>query len=156
MTWRAWLTSSLTGQVTQSIRLPGQLRNFWRKAWTSYSLLGTGVDIDEIAFAIESKIGVARRDPIGLGWNDRHDASALERLDQGIGVIGLVGQEGLRFDLFEQRRGLADIGGLSRRERQGDRIAERIDDGMDLRGQSASGSADGLVFAFFFWAPALC
>ena len=112
--------------------------------------------LDEIAFAIEGKIGIARRDPIGLGWNDRHDASALELLDQGIGIIGLVGQEGLGLDLVEQRRGLADIGRLSRRERQGDRIAERIDDGMDLRGQPAARPADGLIFAFFFLAPALC
>ena len=112
--------------------------------------------LDEIAFAIEGKIGVARLTAIGLGWNDRHDASALERLDQGIGVLGLVGQEGRGLDLVEQRRGLADIGGLSRRERQGDRIAERIDDGMDLRGQPAAGPADGLVFAVFFLAPALC
>jgi len=55
----------------------------------------------------------------------------------------------------QQRLGLAKIGGLSGRQRQGDRIAESIDDDVDLGGQSASGASDGLL-AVFFRAPALC
>ena len=39
---------------------------------------------------------------------------------------------------------------------EADRIANRIDKGMDLGAQPAAGAADGLVFASFFWAPALC
>jgi len=35
-------------------------------------------------------------------------------------------------------------------------IAESIDQGMDLGAQSATGSSDRLIFAGFFWAPALC
>jgi hypothetical protein len=51
---------------------------------------------------------------------------------------------------------LADVGRLARRQRQGDRIAESIDDGVDLGAQSASRPADSLILAFFFLAPALC
>jgi hypothetical protein len=45
---------------------------------------------------------------------------------------------------------------LSRRERQRDGVAERIDDGMELRRQAAARAADRLVGVDFFWAPALC
>jgi len=45
---------------------------------------------------------------------------------------------------------------LAGRERQCDGIAKCIDDGVDLGRQSAARPADGLIFAVFFWAPALC
>ena len=48
------------------------------------------------------------------------------------------------------------IVGLSAAEVEPDRVAERIDQRVDLGAQAAAGSADGLVRARFFWAPALC
>ena len=68
----------------------------------------------------------------------------------------LVGQAvggavvGLLLDAFEQQLGLRDIGGLPRRERQRDGVAERIDDRMDFRRQAAARAPDGLVLANFF------
>ena len=44
---------------------------------------------------------------------------------------------------------------LARAEHHLDRIAEGVDEHMNLGGQSSAGSADGLR-AVFFWAPALC
>ena len=58
--------------------------------------------------------------------------------------------------LVEKGRSLSDVGRLTRRQRQRDRIAECIDDGVDLCRQTAAGTADGLILAVFFWAPALC
>ena len=52
--------------------------------------------------------------------------------------------------------GAKQVMGLAAGENKGDRIAERVDQGMDFRAQSSSGSPDGLVFADFFFAPALC
>ena len=112
--------------------------------------------LDEVAFAIEGEIGVTRFEAVGLGRNDGHDAPLLEGVDQGVGIIGFVGQERLGLDFIEQRPGLADIGRLPRRERQNGRVAKRIDDGVDLGGQPSTGPTDGLVAAFFFLAPALC
>jgi hypothetical protein len=44
---------------------------------------------------------------------------------------------------------------LARAEHHLDRIAEGIDERVNLGRQSAAGSADGLR-TVFFWAPALC
>lgn len=112
--------------------------------------------LDEVALAVEGEVALARGDAIGLGRNDRGDAPRLQGQDQGVGVIGLVGQEGSRTDSGQQRLGLAKIGGLAGGQRDADRIAQGVDDDVDLGGQSASGAADGLVFAVFFRAPALC
>jgi hypothetical protein len=45
--------------------------------------------------------------------------------------------------------------GLTRREHHINRIAERIDEGVNFSGQSAARPADRL-FAVFFRAPELC
>jgi hypothetical protein len=48
------------------------------------------------------------------------------------------------------------IMGLPRRQDEVQRIAQRIDKGMDLGAQPAFAAPNGLVFAVFFCAPALC
>jgi len=111
---------------------------------------------DEVALAIQGKVRVSRLGTVGLGWNDGHNPPLFKCVDQGVCIIGFIGQERLGFDLIEQRPGLADIGGLARCERQRNRIAKGIDDGMDLGCQPAAGPANGLILPFFFWAPALC
>ena len=62
----------------------------------------------------------------------------------------------VRLDLVEKRRSLSDVGRLPWRQRQRDRVAECIDDGVDLCRQAAAGTADGLILAAFFWAPRWC
>jgi hypothetical protein len=52
--------------------------------------------------------------------------------------------------------GADQVVSLATREKEIDRIAERIDDRMDLGAQSASRTTDRLVLAVFFLAPALC
>ena len=112
--------------------------------------------LDEVALAIEGKIGFAGLAAIGFRRDDGRDAALSERRDQRVGVIALVGEECVRLDLIEQRHRLCDVVRLPRRQRQRHGVAERIDDGVNLGRQPAAGTADGLVLAIFFWAPALC
>jgi hypothetical protein len=106
--------------------------------------------LDEVALAIEGEIGRSRLFAVCLRRDDRRDLAPSEGFEERVGVIRLVGDQSLGLEVFEQRFGLADVGGLPRRQRQRDRIAERIDDSMDLRRQAAARAADGLVFAAFF------
>ena len=111
---------------------------------------------NEVALAIQGEVGVSLLKAIGLGRNDWLYSPLLKGFDQGIGVIGFICQERFGGDLIQQRLGLTDVGRLARSKRQSGRIAECIDDCMDLGGQSATGAADGLILTFFFWAPTLC
>ncbi len=52
--------------------------------------------------------------------------------------------------------GAHEIVGLTAGVMEADRVTNGIDQSMDLGAQPAAGAADGLVFAVFFLAPALC
>lgn len=105
---------------------------------------------DEVALAVKREVRFARLFAIGPRRDDRRDASRLERLDEGVGVVTSVADECLGLEVFEQWLGLCDVGRLSRCERDGNRIAERVDNGVDLRCQAAARTADGLGLAVFF------
>ena len=111
--------------------------------------------LDEIAFAVEDEIARTRGCSVGFGWDDGDNRSLGEGGDEGVGVEGLVGDQGAGAGGCDQRFGASQIVILARAEHHLDGIAERIDERVNLGGQSAAGSADGLRAAFF-WAPALC
>jgi len=111
--------------------------------------------LNEIAFAVEGEIAWARDFSVGFGWDDWGDRAGVEGVDEGVGVKGLVGDQSAGIDGFDQRLGASQIVILARAEHHLDGIAEGVDERVNLGGQSAAGSADGLR-AVFFWAPALC
>src|SRR5271166_1326881 len=111
--------------------------------------------LNEIAFAVEGEVARARGFSVGFGWDDGDDRSTVEGGDEGIGVERLVGDQGAGVDGFDERLRASQIVILARAEHHLDRIAKGIDERVNLGGQSAAGSADGLRTAFF-WAPALC
>lgn len=111
---------------------------------------------DEIAFAIEDEIALPLNEAVGLGRDDRFDASGLKGQNQSIRVISFVREKRLGSEVFDQRLRLTQIRGLPRGQREGDGVAQSIDESMNLGRQSASGPSDRLVLAAFFLAPALC
>ena len=111
--------------------------------------------LNEIAFAVEGEIACARGYSVRFGWDDWGDRSIVERGDEGVGVEGLVGDQSAGIDGFDERFSASQIVILALTEHHLDGIAEGVDERMNLGGQSAAGSADGLR-AVFFWAPALC
>ena len=76
--------------------------------------------------------------------------------DPLVGIETFVGDHDVGLDLRQQDVGAVEIAGLSGREREAGRIAQRIDRCIDLGAQSAFAAADRFVFAGFFLAPALC
>lgn len=90
-----------------------------------------------------------RRDvclPTGLG----------DQIDNGLRVITTVSNEGFcRGQIMDQRWDRALVRGLTRSQDQSDRQATLVDDGIDLRAQSATRTADGVIFAPFL-PPAAC
>ena len=111
--------------------------------------------LNEIAFAIEGEVARARGLSVGFGWDDWDDRSIVEGGDKGVGVERLVGDQSAGIDGFDERFGASEIVILARAEHHFDGIAEGVDERVNLGGQSAARSADGLR-TLFFWAPALC
>jgi hypothetical protein len=73
-----------------------------------------------------------------------------------IGVVGLIGDQRIGLHVWQECIGASQIMGLATGQMKAGGIAERIDPCVDLGAQSAARAADRLVFAVFFWAPALC
>jgi hypothetical protein len=85
-------------------------------AYGDAAVLLQGVEeaLDEIALAVEGEVGLSRFFAVGFRRNDGRDPALLELLDEGVRVISLVADEGVRLDLVEKRRSLSDVGRLPR------------------------------------------
>ena len=112
--------------------------------------------LHEIALLVEHVIAGAGALPIALGWDDRLHTSAHEPVDEGVSIKGLVGNHGLRICLGQQIRRWDEVVGLPWGDGERDGVAPGIYKRMDLRGQTTSGAAEGLVLAPLLRAPALC
>ena len=90
--------------------------------------------LDEVALAIEGVVaGDLRR--CCPGWDDRHGILAFNDLPQWLGIVALVTQDMVGGKISDQRFSLSDVARLPRRQDEAERIAQSVDDGMDLGGQ---------------------
>ena len=111
--------------------------------------------LGEIALAVERKIAVAPLLSV-FPWGDHwSDGSPSERVDQRVGVVSLVADKSAWIGSFEQRFRGSQIMRLPWCQHQIERIAQGIDEHVDLGAQSSARFSDGLR-AVFFRAPALC
>lgn len=94
---------------------------------------------------------------VALGRDDKRLSCRPKRVDDAlVGVEGFVRQEHVGFHLRQQRVGPFQIMGLAGGQDKGQRIAQRVDQGVDFGAQASLAAPDRLIFACFFWAPALC
>jgi len=89
--------------------------------------------------------------------NDHGLAPGQQRLDDpGLGVVGLVCDDGLGWGVLKQLIGPLKVMGLARREVKARGIAQRVDRGVDLGAQPAPAAPEGLFLWIPPFAPALC
>ena len=111
----------------------------------------------EVARLVQFLVVGALELSIALGRDHGRFSCRKQRLDDTqIGIEGLVRQQGIGLHLRQQRVSAFQIVGLPCGQQERQRIAKRIDHGMDFGAQPAFAAPDRLVFAVFFWAPALC
>ncbi len=112
--------------------------------------------LNQMPCLVEVAVEVSGDDAVGLRRYDRLLASSGQGFkDPHIGVEGFVGDQCVSLHGRDQLIRADQVVRLSAGQEEADRVAERIDQRMDFRAQSAAGSPDGLV-SVFFWAPALC
>ena len=92
-----------------------------------------------------------------LGRNDDCLACGEQRFDDAlVGIVGFVGQHSIGLHVGQQGIRALQVMSLTGGQKEAERIAEGVDHGMDFGAQPAFAPPDRLVFAVFFWAPALC
>jgi hypothetical protein len=112
--------------------------------------------LDQVSLLVEvlvvrdsSRAGAVRRD-------DDLSARVGNGGTKAIGVVALVSEQVFEGKTLDQALCLGDIGDLTCRQDEADRIAESIDGNADLRAQAAARTPDCLIFASPFLAPAAC
>jgi len=106
---------------------------------------------------VEVAVVIAGHPAIGLGRDDSRLADSGERRDDPlVRIKRLVRDQRVSLHRWQEVVGADQIMSLSAGQKEVDRVAERIEQGVDLGAQSTTRSPDRLVLAGFFWAPALC
>src|SRR3954452_15648165 len=90
-------------------------------------------------------------------WDHGCLAGVSQRFEHAlVRIERLAGNERLGLKLWQQGIGSSQIVLLTAGEMKADRIAERIDGGVDFRAQPSTRASDGLILTPFLRAPALC
>lgn len=112
--------------------------------------------LDEVALAVERRVdgplnlAVPRCRDVGLA------ARLAHQIDDRLGIIAAVGDKrSCGRQAAEQVWADRLVGGLPCRDDEADGQALRVDDGVDLGGQSSTRTANGVIRAPFF-PPAAC
>ena len=112
--------------------------------------------LDEVTGLITVMIIVAWRFSIRARRNNRFGRVGLNLLHQGITVIAFIGNDGLGIGRHGQQGvGLTHVGLFSARQGESDRVAQRINEAVNLGAETARRAAQSLR-AVFFLAPASC
>jgi hypothetical protein len=113
--------------------------------------------LDEVTRLVQGFVIRARVLAAGLGRDHRLFARLLQRGENpSFGVERLVRDQDPGLDFRQQGIRPFQVVRLPRREREPGRVAERVDQGVDLGAQAASAAPDRLLTAAFLIAPALC
>ena len=106
---------------------------------------------DEMARLVHLFVEETREFAVALGRDDWRLARGEERLDDTlVGIESLVRQQSVSPHLGQQRVGTLQIMGLAWGQKEGDGIAQGVDQGMDFGAQPAFAASDRLVFTVFF------
>lgn len=113
--------------------------------------------LDQVARLVEMFVKVAGRGAVAAERDDRPSRGRGERSDDPlVGVVSFVGDQRGSGDLRQQGVRAGKVMYLSGGQVERDRVAEGVDQSMDLGAQSAFAAADRLPAIVFFGAPALC
>ena len=111
---------------------------------------------DQVPGFVEVSVKVAGMDAV-RPWRDHSGfARGAQWVENPyVGIERFVGDQRVGLHDRDQMVSPYQVVSFPSAQKEADRIAERIDHGVDFRAQPAAGSSDGLV-SVFFWAPALC
>ncbi|MDV7390566.1 hypothetical protein RZS08_04395, partial [Arthrospira platensis SPKY1] len=93
--------------------------------------------LDPRPLLVEAPIGLAAGGPGRMRWDDRHDLPLGDPVQNGIAVIGAIGEHGLdgdHRDIGEQGDGLRGVTRLARGQGEPQWVAEAVGEPVQLRG----------------------
>jgi hypothetical protein len=111
--------------------------------------------LDEVSLAVDAAIDGPVGKPAACRGDVRFCAGASDQREQIVGIVTAVGDDMAAFEALQQLGSGPQVVGLAGGKHQADRQAVLVDDSVDLGAQSATRTADGVIFAPFL-PPAAC
>ena len=112
--------------------------------------------LDEIACAVDGFVDRSLHLAITLGRNVGLSTAPLHQIDQMLPVIAAIGDDDRDgWQAFQQGGRCGLVGSLPCRESEANRQSLLVDDDVELAGQSATRTADGVIRTPFL-PPAAC
>lgn len=105
---------------------------------------------DQMACLVEIAIERAWGKAIGAGRNHRLGGRGFDLRYEVIGVVSLVGSHRLSRQMFDQLGSVVEVGKLSCRQNDSQRIAQGVDRDMPFGAQSTPRPTDFLTPGFFW------
>lgn len=118
---------------------PGALFEAAEDATAVFRLAEEALDLR--ALFVEVPVGLACPGARRVRWNHGHGTLLPDPVEDGVAVIGAIGEHRLdrdHRDGVEQGDGFGRVTGLTRREREAERIAETVGEAVQLAGPAAS------------------
>ena len=111
--------------------------------------------LNQMAFFVDFSVMGDGNCPGTLRGNHRLTTSPGNEGAQFVRIIGLVSQHLAEGKALEKINGLRDVGRLTGRENEAQRIAKPVDKDVDFAAQPSARASDGLILSPPF-APAAC
>lgn len=111
--------------------------------------------LDEIALAVDAAVDRAMHEPPAGRGDMRRCAAGSDEFEQRVGIVAAISDNVVALQTGQQIRCGAQVVGLAGRQHEADRQTVLIDERVDLGAQSATRTADGVIFAPFL-PPAAC
>ena len=111
---------------------------------------------DAVALSVEGAVEAALDGAMRTWRDDGGDAALVEMVEDGIGVVALVGEHRLRAAIAEQRDGLGAIVDLAAGQYEAERQPECVGEQVDLGRQTSSTPPQSALRSPLFRAAAAC
>lgn len=107
--------------------------------------------LDQVALLVKVPVECTRVDAVALGRNNGGLARRSQRVEDAlVGIETFIGDQRVCLHAGQQVVGPDQIVRFASGQQESERIAESVDQSVDLRAQSAARAPDGLVRAIFF------
>ena len=113
---------------------------------------------DGVSFSVETLVVGALNLAVALVWDNDLRSALDDGVGETVGIVTLVGDDGIRLETFDQLLSHGDVVALARRTDEADGKAQSITGGMDLGAQAATRPAQALGIRppLSLRAPAAC
>lgn len=100
--------------------------------------------LDSVTLSVKMFVAGALNLAVALGWDDDLRSALDHGVGETVGIVTLVGDDGIRLEALDQLLSQGDVVALARRTDEADGKTQSVNCGMDFGAQAAARPAQAL------------